>query len=68
MSTKPPRVPPFNTGKVKIGLRYEPPRRWEPSRTAYDLQTALLAHEPISPFRRLSRRLLALLWPFHRGQ
>jgi hypothetical protein len=36
------RTPPFNTGKVLIGSRYEPPRDWHPSRDAYDLQTGLL--------------------------
>lgn len=37
------RPTPFNTGKVLIGSRYEPPRTWQPSRDAYDLQTVLLA-------------------------
>jgi hypothetical protein len=36
------RPPPFNTGKVLIGSRYEPPPQWSPSRDAYDLQTVLL--------------------------
>jgi hypothetical protein len=36
------RTPPFNTGKVLIGSRYEPPRDWYPSQDAYDLQTVLL--------------------------
>lgn len=36
------RTPPFNTGKVLIGSRYEPARDWNPSRDAYDLQTVLL--------------------------
>lgn len=36
------RTPPVNTGRVRIGSRYEPVFRWEPSRDAYDLQTALL--------------------------
>ncbi len=38
-----PRTPPFNTGKVLIGSRYEPDRSWHPSRDAYDLQSALLS-------------------------
>jgi hypothetical protein len=38
------RVPPLNTGKVRIGAAYIPPQApWSPSRDAYDLQSALLA-------------------------
>jgi hypothetical protein len=44
--TKPPvgrSVPPYDTGKVKIGLAYVPSQPWSPSRDAYNLQTALLS-------------------------
>jgi hypothetical protein len=44
--TKPPvgrSVPPYDTGKVKIGLAYVPAQPWSPSRDAYNLQTALLS-------------------------
>jgi hypothetical protein len=43
------RVPPLNTGKVKIGVFYVPPVRWSPSRDAYDLQSALLARPGVRP-------------------
>lgn len=47
MSPRDDRPLPFNTGKVLIGINYQRPFRWEPSRDAYDLQTALLdAHRP----------------------
>jgi hypothetical protein len=36
-------VPPYNTGKVKIGLCYVPPATWSASRDSRLLQTALLA-------------------------
>jgi hypothetical protein len=36
-------VPPYDTGKVKIGLAYVPAQPWSPSRDAYNLQTALLS-------------------------
>jgi hypothetical protein len=36
-------VPPYDTGKVKIGLAYVPSQPWSPSRDAYNLQTALLS-------------------------
>jgi hypothetical protein len=44
--TKPPvgrSVPPYDTGKVKIGIAYVPSQPWSPSRDAYNLQTALLS-------------------------
>ena len=48
--TKPPvgpvlrrPTPPYDTGKVKIGLAYVPAQTWSPSRDAYNLQTALLS-------------------------
>jgi hypothetical protein len=51
--TKPPVVPamsrptpPYDTGKVKIGLAYVPAQPWSPSRDAYNLQTALLSRSP----------------------
>lgn len=49
MSTKPL---PFNTGKVLIGSRYEPPRRYEMSRDMETLQRKLLEE-------RLGRRATA---------
>lgn len=36
------KTPPYNTGKVLIGSRYEPPSRIEFSRDAERLQAALL--------------------------
>ena len=48
--TKPPvrppvgrLTPPYDTGKVKIGLLYVPTQPWSPGRDSYDLQTALLS-------------------------
>lgn len=41
-----PRAAPYNTGKVVIGMAYVPRQRWEPSKDAYDLQTALLGGSP----------------------
>ena len=44
--TKPPvrcSVPPYDTGKVKIGLAYTRLQPWSPIRDAYNLQTALLS-------------------------
>ena len=49
MSTKPL---PFNTGKVLIGSRYEPPKRYEMSRDMETLQRKLLEE-------RLGRRAQA---------
>lgn len=43
---------PFNTGKVLIGSRYEPPRRYEASRDMETLQRKLLEE-------RLGRRARA---------
>lgn len=42
---------PFNTGKVRIGAHYERQFRWEPSRDAYNLQTALLEGRHLVPVR-----------------
>jgi len=36
-------VPPYDTGKVKIGLYYTPPRRCPVSRDSLLLQSALLS-------------------------
>lgn len=50
--TKPPltRVtPPYDTGKVKIGLLYVPPPNWSASRDSFNLQTALLSGPAIRP-------------------
>ena len=43
--TKPPVIP-YNTGKVKIGLYYEPPAPRYEGQDAYTLQTALLSKAP----------------------
>ena len=43
MSTVRRPTPPYDTGKVKIGLCYTAPPTWSPSRDSYDLQTALLS-------------------------
>lgn len=53
------KVPPYNTGKVLIGSRYEPPSRIEFSRDAEHLQAALLGiKEPrLSPLT-----VRALVW------
>jgi hypothetical protein len=43
LGPKSPRIPPYNTGKVLIGCRYEPPKpNYVVSEDAYRLQTALL--------------------------
>ena len=42
---RPNRIPPYNTGKVLIGSRYEPPRRVEYSADAELLQAALIGVE-----------------------
>ena len=50
--TKPllPRpTPPYDTGKVKIGLLYVPPPNWSASRDSFALQTALLSETTIRP-------------------
>lgn len=51
--TKPPALarptPPYDTGKVKIGLLYVPPPNWSASRDSYNLQTALLSGPAIRP-------------------
>lgn len=36
-------TPPYDTGKVKIGLLYVPPPNWSASRDSFNLQTALLS-------------------------
>ncbi len=43
MSTVGRSVPPYNTGKVLIGLAHIRTQSWSPSRDAYNLQTALLS-------------------------
>lgn len=54
--TKPPvrppvrrPTPPYDTGKVKIGLCYTPGPNWSASRDSYNLQTALLSAHTIRP-------------------
>jgi len=36
------KTPPYDTGKIKIGCNYTPPRAWQPTRTEAMLQRALL--------------------------
>jgi hypothetical protein len=67
--TKPPvapamarSTPPYNTGKVKIGLAYVPAQPWSPIRDAYSLQTALLS--PVRGRGPVSTRLFAFLKGF----
>jgi hypothetical protein len=53
--TKPPvrplsrPTPPYDTGKVKIGLCYTAPPNWSASRDSFALQTALLSATAIRP-------------------
>jgi hypothetical protein len=42
---KPHAPVPYNTGKVRIGSRYEPPRKYTMSRDAELIQAALLGHK-----------------------
>lgn len=65
--TAPHRPLPYNTGKVRIGLCYQRPLRWEPSRDAYDLQTALLDRRQPAPVSRsglvrIWRALVRIVW------
>jgi hypothetical protein len=48
-------TPPYDTGKVKIGLLYVPPPNWSASRDSFALQTALLSDTAVRP--TLSDRL-----------
>jgi len=55
---KPRPTPPYDTGKVKIGLCYTAPPNWSASRDSYNLQTALLSGPSVRPIRlTLSERL-----------
>lgn len=54
--TKPPvgpvlrrPTPPYDTGKVKIGLCYTAPPNWSPSRDSRLLQDALLSAHTLRP-------------------
>ena len=49
-------TPPYDTGKVKIGLLYVPGPNWSASRDSFNLQTALLSAHTIrpTPMERLS--------------
>lgn len=66
MSDKTSRPLPYNTGKVQIGLCYQRPVRWEPSRDAYNLQTALLDSRQPAPAQselvRIWRALVRIVW------
>lgn len=62
---KPPpgrSVPPYDTGKVKIGLAYIRLQPWSPGRDSYNLQTALLS--PVRGRGPVSIRLFAFLKGF----
>lgn len=62
MSTVRRSVPPYDTGKVKIGLAYIPTQPWSPGRDSYDLQTALLS--PVRGRGPVATRLFAFLRGF----
>lgn len=55
------RVVPYNTGKVLIGSRYEPPRHDYMTRDACLLQSALLGDRP-ALVTRVERRLIRRPW------
>lgn len=42
-------TPPYDTGKVKIGLCYTPDSNWSASRDSFALQTALLSARAVRP-------------------
>jgi hypothetical protein len=42
-------TPPYDTGKVKIGICYTAPPNWSASRDSYNLQSALLSAHTIRP-------------------
>ena len=55
-SSGPRPTPPYDTGKVKIGICYTAPPNWSASRDSFALQTALLPN-PVSratPMERLA--------------
>lgn len=60
------RLPPYDTGKVKIGLYYEPPREQYMSRDAELLQSALLKPAPrFNSLRQQERAVIikdAIMW------
>jgi hypothetical protein len=55
-------TPPYDTGKVKIGLCYTAPPNWSASRDSFALQTALLSDTAVRP--TLSDRLLTFFRSF----
>lgn len=55
-------TPPYDTGKVKIGLCYTPGPNWSVSRDSFDLQTALLPRAAVRP--SLSDRLVSFFRSF----
>ena len=62
--------PPYDTGKVKIGLCYSPLSTWSPGRDAYRLQSALLARPVVrmTLWERARARFVAFLtlfWSHH---
>lgn len=71
--TKPPvapilrPTPPYDTGKVKIGLCYTAPPNWSASRDSYNLQTALLSGPAVRPIRPIRLTLSERLSTFFRS-
>lgn len=57
-----PRQVPYNTGKVKIGLRYEPPKRVSLSDDELRLQKALLWSPDLSEHIGLKRYIGAVVF------
>ena len=57
----PPNCPPYDTGKVRIGLAYERPKRLTMSADEERIQAALLGLEP-RPVERISTFLSRRPW------
>ena len=55
------RPVPYDTGKVKIGLLYQPKQQWEPSADMELLQTALLRKQRPSYLNQCKERFLNFL-------
>jgi hypothetical protein len=55
-SVSPRPTPPYDTGKVKIGLCYTPPPNWSAGRDSCRLQSALLSRplDRLTPKERLA--------------
>jgi hypothetical protein len=57
-----PRPIPYDTGKVKIGLLYQPPRRDYLTHDAELLQEALLAHRYPLAAKSMWDHILDVFW------